>query len=87
MSGAIAIRHWWSLALIRFAPSARKVSVERTLAVDQLLMVNLSSCPKRKTLVLMGYIELDLIGRSLPDDAWKLPNHPFPTYVCRDCNE
>ncbi len=67
MSGAIAIRHWWSLALIRFAPCARKVSGERSPAVDQLLMVNLSSCPKRKTLVPMGYIELDLIGRSLPD--------------------
>ena len=37
MSGAIAIRHWWSLALIRFAPCARKVSGERIPAIDQLL--------------------------------------------------
>ena len=56
MSGAIAIRHWWSLALIRFAPSARKVSGERTLAVDQLLMVTLAS---------MGSSEWALMGRSL----------------------
>ena len=58
MSGAIAIRHWWGLALIRFAPCARKVSGERTPAIDQLLMVTLAS---------IGSSELALMGRSLSD--------------------
>ena len=58
MSGAIAIRHWWGLALIRFAPCARKVSGERIPAIDQLLMVTLAS---------IGSSELALMGRSLSD--------------------
>ena len=43
MSGAIAIRHRRSLALIRFDPCARKASGEITSVVDQLFIVNLSS--------------------------------------------
>ena len=65
MSGAIAIRHRWSLALIRFDSCARKASCELNSAVDQLLIVNLASW---NILSAMCSSALELIARSLHFD-------------------
>jgi len=65
MSGAIAIRHRWSLALIRFDPCTRKASCELNSAVDQLLIVNLASW---NILAAMCSSALELIARSLHFD-------------------